>query len=208
MSFPRLMMFQFAVLALLSLGKIGPALAAPQVVLSDPLTSWPLNFGAQGSSILVKNGTVHIVLSPNTANWAIYNGFTFTNMDASVTVASQTKAGTLGGLVFWASGQNDFFVFYVADLTGTFSIYRHVSTGSPAWRNIVPFIKSPAVKMGEANTLRVVTKGNSVSLFVNGQAVGALGIMAPDGGGAVGIEAESDAKLPGEFAFSNLTVSQ
>ncbi|MCB8876413.1 hypothetical protein [Acidisoma silvae] len=208
MSLPRLMTFQFAVLALLALGKISPALAAPQVVLSDPLSSWPLNFGAQGGSLLLKNGFVHIVLAPNTANWAIYNGFTFTNMDASVTVASQTKAGTLGGLIFWASGPSDFFVFYAADLTGTFAVYRRVSSGNPGWRNIVPFMKSPAIKMGEANTLRVVTKGNSVSLFINGQAVGTLGIMAPDGGGAVGIEAESDAKLPGEFAFSNLTVSQ
>ncbi len=34
---------------------------AAQVVLSDPLTAWPLNFGIQGDNIKLKDGAVHII---------------------------------------------------------------------------------------------------------------------------------------------------
>jgi hypothetical protein len=49
--------------------------AATQVVLSDPLTSWPLNFGLQSDNIKLKDGAVHIIEPTNTANWATYPGF-------------------------------------------------------------------------------------------------------------------------------------
>ncbi|HQT38336.1 MAG TPA: hypothetical protein PK231_02845 [Acidocella sp.] len=181
---------------------------AAQPILSDPLTSWPLNFGVQGAQIFAKNNAVHIAIPANAANWAIYNGFTFTDMDASVTVTPTNNLGNLGGLIFWSTGPNDFFELDVSDTNGTFALEHRTSTGSGGWQAIVPFSKNPAIKGGAANVLRVVTKGNSVTLYINGQSIGSLNLMAPAGGGAVGIEAESTAKDPCDYAFTNLTVSQ
>jgi hypothetical protein len=180
---------------------------AAQAVLTDPLTSWPLNFGAQGSSMLLKDGFVHITMPTGGVNWTTYAGFNFTDQDSSVTITPKTP-GSDAGLIFWATGPSDFYFFGVSDTAGTFGIYRHVA--ATGWQPIVPFMANPNVKTGAGavNTLRLVTKGNLVSLFVNGQAIGKLQIQAPPAGGTVGIIGESSTKNPWDYAYSNLTVSQ
>jgi hypothetical protein len=194
-------------LSVFVLAGAAPALAG-QVVLSDPLSTWPLNFGAQGAEVFLKNGAVHISVPINGANWVSYNGFTFTDMDASVTITPMTATGNAAGLIFWGTGPSDFFEFSVSDTGGSFAVYRHVSTSASPWQAVVPYMKSALVKAGAANTLRVVTKGNAATLYINGQVAGSLSLMAPPSGGAVGLEGEGGAKGPADYAFSNLTVSQ
>jgi hypothetical protein len=185
---------------------------AAQVVISDPLTSWPLNFGAQqGANVLLKDGAVHIVELGNTANWAVYSGFEFTDMDASVTITPQTATGNGAGLIFWSAGTtSDFFVVNILDLSGAFAIYRHLSANGGSWQTLLASTPNAAVKSGAgvANTLRLVTKGNSVSVFINGQSMGTLAVQAPSAGGTVGIYAEGQADKPADYVFSNVTVSQ
>jgi hypothetical protein len=192
--------------ALLTLGS-APVFAA-QPVLSDPLAAWPLNFGAQTSSISLKNGAVHITVPANSASWTTYSGFNFTDMDASVTVTPENATGNAAGLLFWATGPSDFFDFTISDTAGTFGVFKHVSTAASPWQTIVPYMKTSLLKPGAANVLRVVTKGNYVTLYINGQQAGSLSVMAPSGGGTVGIEGEGSAKGPSDYAFTNLTVSQ
>ena len=184
--------------------------AAAQVVLSDPLTSWPLNFGLQGDNIKLKDGAVHIVEPTNTANWATYPGFSFTDMDASLTLTAQTATGNSSGLIFWSTAPADFFVVTVLDPAGAFAVYRHLSANGGTWQTILPSTASAAVKSGAgaANTLHIVTKGNSVAVFINDQSMGTLALQSPSGGGTVGIYAEGQAGKPADYAFSNLSVSQ
>jgi hypothetical protein len=193
--------------ACLGLGGIQASRAA-QVVLTDPLTSWPLNFGAPGTSLLLKDGYVHITMPTAGVNWATYAGFNFTDQDSSVTITPKTTTGSDAGLVFWATGPSDFYFFGVSDTAGTFGIYRHVA--ATGWQPIVPFMANPNVKtgVGAVNTLRLVSKGNLVSLFVNGQPIGKLQIQAPPTGGTVGIIGEGSAKNPWDYAYSDLSVSQ
>ncbi len=140
--------------------------------------------------------------------WAIYAGFNFTDQDSSVTITPKTTTGSDAGLVFWATGPSDFYFFGVSDTAGTFGIYRHVA--ATGWQPIVPFMANPNVKTGAGavNTLRLVSKGNLVSLFVNGQPIGKLQIQAPPAGGTVGIIGEGSAKNPWDYAYSDLSVSQ
>jgi hypothetical protein len=183
---------------------------AAQVVLSDPLTSWPLNFGAQGDAVMLKDGAVHIILSENAANWETYPGFAFTDMDASVTITAQTATGNSAGMIFWATGLSDFFVFSVSDVAGSFAVTRHLSANGGSWQIIAPYIANAAIKSGAGavNTLHLVTKGNSVALSINGQSIGTLALQAPAGGGTVGIEGEGQAGKAADYIFSNLSVSQ
>jgi hypothetical protein len=181
---------------------------AAQVVLSDPLTSWPLSFGAQGSAVMLKNGAVHITLTGSSADWETYPGFNFTDMDASITITPQVATGSVAGLIFWASGPSDFVVFQVADPNGTFGVSRRISANGGSWQTIVPFTQNAAIKTGAANTLRVVTQGNSASLYINGQSIGSVPIQAPAGGGTVGFEGEGQGTQPADYVFSNLSVSQ
>jgi hypothetical protein len=197
------------VVVLLGLSGIGSSLAA-QVVLSDPMTSWPLNFGVQGENIMLKDGAVHIVESANASHWATYPGFDFTDMDASVTITARTATGNAAGLIFWSTGQSDFFMVSVSDANGNFSVIRRMSANGGSWQTILPFTVSPAIKTGAGavNTIRIVTKGNSLALFINGQSIGTLALQAPAGGGTVGIEGEGVAGQPADYVFSNLSVSQ
>lgn len=186
-----------------------PPLLAEQVVLSDPLTSWPLNFGAPTSIAAVSNGALHITAPPNGATWEMYNGFTFTNMDASVTLTANNATCNAAGLLFWVTGPSDFYDFALGS-AGSFAVYHHVSTSPTPWQAIVPYVSNASIKtgVGAVNTLRLVTKGNSLTLYINGQSVGSLGVMAPQGGGGVGIEGEGSAKGASDYIFSNLAVSQ
>jgi hypothetical protein len=201
--------FGAGVVVVFGLSGIGTSPAA-QVVLSDPMTSWPLNFGVQGENIMLKDGAIHIVESANASHWATYPGFDFTDMDASVTITAHTATGNAAGLIFWSTGQSDFFMVSVSDANGNFSVIRRLSANGGSWQTILPFTVSPAIKtgVGAVNTIRIVTKGNSLSLFINGQSIGTLALQAPAGGGTVGIEGEGQAGQPADYVFSNLSVSQ
>jgi hypothetical protein len=183
---------------------------ATQVVLSDPLTQWPLNFGAQTDHVMMKDGQVHIIVSGSGAGSEIYPGFTFKDMDASVTITAKTQTGNAAGLLFWVSQPGDFYVFSVSDSSGALGVVHHVPANGGTWETVVPFTKDPNIRSGRnaANTLRVVTNGNSISLFINGTAVGRLAAIAPQDGGTVGIEGEGKAGGRADYAFSNLSVSQ
>jgi hypothetical protein len=182
--------------------------SAGQPVLSDPLNVWPLNFGVQNNAVLAKNNAVHIMAPTNGALWATYNGFDFTDMDASVTITPNTATGGASGLLFWATGPNDFFDFTVSEVNGTVGVYKHVSNANPQWQVIVPYMKTNLLKQQGPNVLRLVTKDNYISLYINGDWAGAVSARGPQGGGAIGIEGEGSAKGPGDYAFTNLIVSQ
>ncbi len=185
---------------------------AEQVALSDPLTSWPLNLGPQSKLIQLKDGAVHILAPKGRSTGVQYQGFSFTNMDASIKVSRESPAGQDAGLMFWATGPNDFYYFDVSDTVGSFSVLRQQTANGGNWSEVVPPTASPLVKTGvnAVNVLRVVTQGNSVTLFVNGQQLGTLNALAPAGGGTVGIWAENSAAATdtSDYAFSDLTVSQ
>jgi hypothetical protein len=187
-----------------------PAGHAAQVVLADPLTSWPLNFGPQTDHVMMKDGQVHIIAEGTSAGLEVYPGFSFKDMDASVTITAKTATGNDAGLVFWVSQPADFYVFTVSDTAGSLGVVHHVADNGGSWQTIVPFTKDANIHSGRGavNTLRVVTSGNSISLYVNGTSVGRLAAIAPATGGTVGIEGEGKPGAKADYAFSDLTVSQ
>jgi hypothetical protein len=198
-------------LALSALLLRGPVAQAGQVVLADPLTSWPLSFGAQGPVMMMQADGLHIYEAKSFSNFIVYPGFTFKDMDASVTVTAKVAGPGDAGLLFWGNAQGDYYMCSVSPVAGSFDIFhRTVTNNSGAWVSIVPWTKDPHIKTGAnaVNTIRVVTKGNSIQLFINGAAIGHLFVQAPAAGGGVGMTAEGGAGGPSDFIFSNLTVSQ
>jgi hypothetical protein len=182
---------------------------ASQVVLSDPLTAWPLNFGSQTANVMLKDGAVHIVEPGNTSSWELYSAFSFTDMDASVTATTNNASASEAGLIFWSTAES-FYVYEISPANQTFALFKFTPAATDQWLTIVPWTKSPLVKSGTgaANTLRVVTKGNAASLFVNGGVLGSLPLQAPAGGGSVGFLGAGSTNQPADFAYANLSVSQ
>jgi len=180
------------------------AARAQQPVISDPLNAWPLNLGQQTDVIKLENGVVHITAPANRASWALYSGFSFGDMDASITITPVNNVGGVAGLVFWATDSSDFDTLLVNLTAGSFGVFGHKSDGS--WTTVVPYTNTTAVKAGAPASLRIMTKGNRALLYINGVSIGSLGLLAPKAGGAIGIVGQGGPKDASDFAFSNLTV--
>ena len=73
-----------------------------------------------------------------------------------------------------------------------------------AWR------QSDAIKKGEGveNQVKVVTKGNNATIFINGKEVIALNGQPPEGGSLIGFKAASGPEGINTVAFGNLQISQ
>ena len=181
---------------------------AAQVVLSDPLTSWPLNFGTQSANVLMKDGALHIVEPKPYSTYVVYTGFTFKDLDASATITATPQDAGDGGLMFWSDGLGDYYYFGVSAAQGSFTVSHH--SAQNGWSQIVAWMKDPSIKTGPSasNTLRVVAKGNLIQLFANGTALGHLAVMAPAAGGAMGLLGEGSTGGATDYVFSNLSVSQ
>jgi hypothetical protein len=94
----------------------------------------------------------------------------FNDMDATVTarVSQCTKPGTAVSLGFWGTDKAHIYFFNLhdngtGDVSRSLGATRAVSVGGPF---------STGIKVGEWKKLRVVTKGDSVTLYVDGKQLG------------------------------------
>jgi hypothetical protein len=126
------------------------------------------------------------------------------DLSCSVVHGESTGAG-YGGLVFWASGEMDRYAFLISTLEGSFAVMRTVKG---RWCLAVPWTDTEAIRKGagQENILRVVTKGNTAALYVNGVRVETLHGEAPaDGSQFLGITTNSAAAKE-EWIFGDFRV--
>jgi hypothetical protein len=102
------------------------------------------------------------------------------------TLATDKPENQAAGVLFWGPDYTTYYTLEVIPGSGQFGVAQLVPGGS--WALPVAWTASPAVvkTMGGTNTLRVQTKGNTATLFVNDQQVGTVTGTPPAGGGLVG----------------------
>ncbi|MGH7807567.1 MAG: hypothetical protein ACRENT_05695 [Thermodesulfobacteriota bacterium] len=112
------------------------------------------------------------------------------------------------GLIFWAKDSSDYYYFLVTS-DGWYSVKRWVNQRSLApvdWR------KSPAIKngLGQTNHLRVVTRGNKATVYVNDTELITFSGQPPQGGSFVGMISFSPEKATNKnvWEFSELKVTK
>lgn len=135
--------------------------------------------------------------------YRLHEGHKFEDADIRVKVTQASGEPPRGaGVAFWC----DKFRGYVATLesNGDFRVVK--ITGTP----LSPAVKqtpAEAVKKGlnQVNQLRVVTKGKTATIYVNGQQVASFKGSPPEGGGRVGLYATSGA-VPCRWEFSDFVV--
>ena len=73
-----------------------------------------------------------------------------------------------------------------------------------------PFRKFAAVKTGAGakNSLRVTTNGSSIVAYVNGEKFASVRGQLPEGGGAVGLYAQSEKNTRDTWKFTGLKVTE
>ena len=204
---------------LISLLSVLPAAAATcpgTVVMQDPFTAtnpaWDTTATPQ-SKIAIQGGKAEITLiQPGFARIEQYWGARYGDVNVCVTVATPAtdKAeGQLEGLIFWAADYNDYYLLLVNPSNGQFEVGKKLTTGQ--WSFPVAWTASPAIVqgLGKSNALRVQTKGNTATFFINDQQAGSVTGTPPAGGGQVGFYAESlgSATSTETFDFANFAVA-
>ena len=188
-----------------------PALACkgPNVQFSDDFREVDAAWGSEGSIVSVEEGKVKIKAEPNSGYNIMYSGTPFDDADICVTVRSPNDATAknqaAGGLIFWGVDYDNFYVFEI-DPVGNFTLMRKIKG---KYTNILPWKATNLLKLGNGsnNTLRVMTSGNQITLFLNDLKLASVKGQVPAGGGVIGLHSESEKDKHDTWKFSALKVT-
>ncbi len=179
------------------------------VLFEDKFATLDPGWGMASKVIDVKDGK--LVFSPevNQAQTLLNQANFFPNdADASVIVNYITAAAPSygSGMLFWAKDYTDYYSLMV-NPEGWFAVQRYV-----AGRTLTPVTwrQSDAIKKGAGvdNLLRVVTKGNQGTVFINDKEIVTFSGQPPQGGSLVGMKASSGETAANVVAFADLKVVQ
>ena len=120
-----------------------------------------------------------------------------------VELTDLSKSGV--GLVFWAKGYADNYLFQ-AQGDGMYFVSHFVDR---TWQTVTPTAKAATFKtsLGQDNLLRVVTKAQTVTLYVNDEQVAKFRAPAPDGLVKAGFRASSLGDDPTGAEFRSYSVT-
>jgi hypothetical protein len=163
------------------------------------------------ATIAIQGGKAEMeVLKATQARTELYSGLRYGDANICVTVttpATDTAQKQDGGIAFWADGSDSFYCFEITP-EGMFSVAQ-LSQGK--WSYPVHLTASTAIVQGtgKTNVLRVLTKGNTATLYINDQQVGTFDGTPPAGGGMVGFAADASDQLAGsvKWDFADFAVA-
>ena len=188
-----------------------PALACkgPNVQFSDDFREVDASWGSEASVVSVEDGKVKIKADANSGYNIMYSGTPFDDADICVTVTAPRDASAknqaAGGLVFWGSDYDNFYVFEV-DPVGNASLQRKLKG---KYTSVIPWKATNLLKLDAPakNVLRVTTSGNSITLWINDLKFAAVKGQVPAGGGNIGLHSESEKAKHDTWKFSELKVT-
>lgn len=166
---------------------------------------------SESARITIQGGKAELSVSKAQFERAeIYSGFRYGDANICVTVATpstDTAQHQDVGIVFWADGYSAYYTFEITP-EGKFSVAQ-LAAGK--WSYPLHLTDSPAILQGtgKTNTLRVLTKGNTATLYINDQQVATFDGTPPAGGGMAGFIGDtvdlSTASIT--FDFTNFEVA-
>lgn len=204
---PKRNIFSVSALFVLLLLASVQSVLADDVLLEDNFASLDPGWGTPDEYWKVQAGKLIITAALN-KSYTVLNGSNVFD-DADITVKAMLAEGgdpAQGcGLIFWGKDYSNYYVLGI-DANGKAGIFRLAGN---RWVNPVPMTPNDAVKkgFGESNTLRVVTKGHQALAYVNEKQVAKITGQPPEGGGQVGMEADSGEKARNIWQFSDFKVT-
>ena len=201
------------VLALpLVLAGIAPAAAVcpgSDVLFQDSFAALQPTWGEPSDAIKVDNGQLVITPPTGTYVWAVNSAGVYDDMDMCVTVTTVTgidPTEAKAGPIFWYTDVNNFYVFELSP-NGKASVWRR-QRGK--WLAQVDWQDAGSANKGDgaSNEMRVTTKGDDATFYVNGTEFKTLSGSAPDNGQEIGLFAGSPDKDAATFAFDDLKATK
>ena len=193
-----------AIVAVLFLHPVGSVFGG-DILYEDDFTNLDPSWGTPGDILSVKDGKLVLKPALNTTQSVLNQSNVFDDADIQVEVTlSAGDPVVAGGLIFWAKDYTNFYCLCI-DANGSFKISHFVTD---RWLTPVGWTESDAVKkgVGQANKLRVVTKGRQATAFINDQQVITINGQPPQGGGCVGVSGGSAQDSQNTWQFANLRV--
>ena len=182
---------------------------AAKVLFEDKFATLDPSWAAPGANIGAKDGKLTITPDKNMTQTYLNQANILPNdMEADYTVTFVKAADpTYGsGLIFWAKDYNDWYCL-LTNPNGWFAVQHQpaVATCCP-W----PGAQDDSLKKGEGaeNQIKVVTKGNQATIFINGKQVLSFSGQPPEGGSEIGFRVSSGPQGQNSVAFSNFQVVQ
>jgi len=169
--------------------------------------SWSVDRGSD--TVTVEDGKARIKADPSKGYTVLYGGFIFDDADLCVTVQvpRETDNGdqTAAGPVFWGQDYDNYYAFAITP-GGAAGIMRRVKG---RWVYVLDYRRADGIKTqpGDKNVLRVTTRGNSVTTYINDVKFATVRAQVPEIGGQIGLHAESEQAHRDTWDFLDLRVT-
>jgi hypothetical protein len=188
-----------------------PALACKgsKTLFTDDFQQVDASWGLDAPDVAVEDGKVKVKPQPNISNLLIYKGLNFGEVDICLTVRMpnvvSNNDNTMAGPVFWQHDYDNYYMFMVTP-SGYAEIARKLNG---KWVSVIDWKADPDIKTnaGASNVLRVLLSGNTITAFVNDAKFASVKGQMPDGGGRIGMRAQSEENQVDTWKFSALKVT-
>jgi hypothetical protein len=180
-----------------------------KTLFTDDFQQVDASWGLDAPDVTVEDGKVKVKPQPNISNLLIYKGLNFGQVDICLTVRMpnivSNNDNTMAGPVFWQQDYDNYYMFMITP-SGYAEIARKLGG---KWVSVVDWKADPAIKssVGASNVLRVLLSGNTITTFVNDVKFASVKGQMPDGGGRIGMRAQSEENQVDTWKFSALKVT-
>jgi hypothetical protein len=180
-----------------------------KVLFSDDFQEVDASWGLDAPDVMVEDGKVKVKPQPNISNLLVYKGLVFGDADICLTVRMPNVVAnndnTMAGPIFWQQDYDNYYMFMITP-SGYAEIARKLNG---KWISVIDWRADSNIKLnpGSNNVLRVVLNGNSITTYINDAKFAAVKGQMPDGGGRIGMRAQSEENQVDTWKFSALKVT-
>ena len=200
----------FAGLAALASLIAAPASACGtgKVLFSDDFKQVDASWGFDSPDVQVEEGKVKVKPQPDISNLLVYKGILFSDADYCLMVRTPNKLtdndNTMAGPIFWAKDYDNYYMFMITP-SGFAEITRKVNG---KWIDVIEWKQDPNIKRpaGSNNVLEIKTMGSDIAAFINDKPFATVKGQVPEGGGQIGMRAQSEKEQVDTWKFSQLQV--
>jgi len=179
------------------------------ILFEDRFDAFQPSWGEANDPFRADGGQMMVAPRPAADFWRVNQANLYDDIDMCVTlttIAGIDPEESKAGLVFWYVDPNNFYALEYA-ANGKASVWRR-QRGK--WLEQIGWKDVEGAKPGDggANELRIVTRGDRATAYVNETELGEITGNAPDDGQLIGFFASSPEAGTARFAFDNLKVTR
>ncbi len=197
------------VVALMVAAAPASACQGAKTLFSDNFREVDASWGLDSPDVQVEDGKVKVKAQPDISNLLIYKGVLFSDADLCVSVRMPNVVAnsdnTMAGPIFWAKDYDNYYMFMV-----TPSGYAELTRKAGGkWIDVIAWRQDTNIKRdaGSTNVLQVETRGDTITAMINGAKFASVKGQGPEGGGQIGMRAQSEKDQVDTWKFSALKVT-